>query len=223
MRGVVDTRERWKGFRAAAITTLAAGIMVAPWVARNLREFHGNVILGSQTGFNMVQGLITPEGRALPGDSNKLIRAEGWKESDIETNDSSHRLLYPDEGTLNSNTTRVAVRMWRSAGIKAAPVVFKKFGYFWLETDQLLSFAGRSALVRKLGVVVWWVMLGCAIGGWLLLRERNASAAWALLLYAAIVTVLHAPFVMNTRLGTPFLAPLACMLFPGGLVFRKAA
>ncbi|MGO8791384.1 MAG: ArnT family glycosyltransferase [Terriglobia bacterium] len=211
-----------KGFGAAALTTLAAAVMIAPWVTRNLREFHGKVILGSQTGFNMVQGLITPEGRALPGDSKRLICAEGWKESDIETSDALRRHLYPDEGTLNSNTTRIALRMWRSAGIKAAPVIFKKFGYFWLETDQLLSFAGRGVLVRRLGVAVWWAVLGCAIGGWLLLKGSNAAAARALLLYAALVTLLHVPFVMNTRLGAPFLAPLACVLFPGGPILRKA-
>lgn len=211
----------WKGLRSAAVITLAASITIAPWVVRNLKEFHGHVLLSSQTGYNMVQGLITPEGRALPGDSGKLIRAEGWVQGQIETNDIS-RLSYPDEGALNLNTTRIAMGIWRHAGIAAVPVVVKKIGYFWLETDQFASFSGRGALVRSLGVIVWWLMLGCAFMGWLLLRERNAPAASVLLIYAAVVTLFHVPFVMNTRLGAPFMAPLVCVLVPGGPLLRQA-
>ena len=55
------------GLRAAMITIAAAGITISPWVVRNLREFHGHVLLSSQTGYNMVQGLLTPEGRASSG------------------------------------------------------------------------------------------------------------------------------------------------------------
>ncbi len=210
-----------RGLRAVALTTMAAGLTIAPWVARNLKEFHGHVLLSSQTGYNMVQGLITPEGRALPGDSDKLIRAEGWVQGQIETNNIT-RLSYPDEGTLNSDTTQVAIGMWRSAGIKAIPVIIRKFGYLWLETDQFTWYPGRGGMVRKLGVVIWWVMLGSALGGWILLRERNPTASLTLLFYAVLLTFFHMPFVMNTRLGTPFLAPLAGVLLPGINFLRRA-
>ena len=201
--------------RSALIITAVAGITIAPWVIRNMREFHGRVLLSSQTGYNMVRGLITPAARALPGDSAKLIRPEGWAQTQIETNDRS-RLQYPDEGTLNSRSTRVAKEVWRKAGISAFLVVAKKLQYFWLETDQLTWFAGRRHLVRMLGVGVWWIVLACALAGWVQLRKKEGIAASALLPFAVVVTVFHVPFVMNARLGTPFLAPLASVLFPGG-------
>jgi 4-amino-4-deoxy-L-arabinose transferase-like glycosyltransferase len=220
--GAVWTKQGAReGYRAAALVTISAAMMVAPWIVRNLRQFHGRVLLSSQTGYNMVEGLVTPEGRALPGDSGRLVQAEGWAQAQIETNDSS-RLSFPDEGKLNSDTTQIAVGLWRKAGLDAVPILLKKIGYFWLETDQLTWYPGRGAMVRKLGVLIWWLILVVAVAGWFQLRQGNASAASVLLLYAGVVTVFHTPFVMNTRLGAPFLAPLASVLAPGYLGLRKA-
>lgn len=219
--GIVAVCVVWKiyspglALRAALVTTLAAGLTIAPWVVRNALQFHGQVLLSSQTGYNMVQGLLAPQGRALPGDRERLIRAEGWEQAQIETNNPT-RLAYPDEGDLNANTTKVAARIWRTAGISALTVVLRKLSYFWLETDQLTWYPGRGHWVRMAGVFVWWLMLGCAVAGWFLVRKENNPLAPFVLFYASIVTIFHVPFVMNTRLGTPLLAPLACILLPGG-------
>ena len=75
-----------KAARHVALAGLIAVAIVGPWFVRNVVVFHGRVLYSTQTGTNLLQGLITPDGRTQSGDTDKLKAAAGWTISDIETN-----------------------------------------------------------------------------------------------------------------------------------------
>jgi hypothetical protein len=71
-------------------------LAIAPCLIRNQIAFQGQVLYSTLGGHDAVEGVLTPQGRALPGDNEKIKGAEGWILSDIETNDPS-RLHFPPE------------------------------------------------------------------------------------------------------------------------------
>jgi len=83
---VVQSRKRTAMLtRIVSIVTLTV-LVVTPWFVRNERVFHGQVLLSTQTGANMVQGVLTSQGRTQPGDTEKLNVAMGWSFQNLETN-----------------------------------------------------------------------------------------------------------------------------------------
>jgi hypothetical protein len=77
--------------RHVALVGLVAVTIVSPWVVRNLMVFHGQVLYSTHTGTNLLQGLLTPDGRTQRRDSDKLEAAAGWTISDIE-----NQFTWPD-------------------------------------------------------------------------------------------------------------------------------
>lgn len=207
-----STFSRW---RAAVLTVCLSGLTIAPWLARNYHEFHGKLLLSSEGGPAAVMGVLTPEGRALPGDSGRLRQALGWvPPADIETNAPSRSQL-GSEASLSSAAWEAAFRLWRQTGWALVPLNLKKLGYFWLSTDQLLStgsFKAGVRIARAAAVLVYWALLALGIAGWFLLRFRSPEVATLLLFYAVLVTVAHLPFNMNTRLRMPFTDPWMAVL-----------
>jgi hypothetical protein len=67
-------------------------------------------------------------------------------------------------------------------------------------------------IARAASVAVYWAILVLALFGWFQLRAQNPRLAQTFLLYAIAVTVMHLPFVMNTRLRMPFVDPLLAVL-----------
>jgi len=59
---------------------------------------------------------------------------------------------------------------------------------------------------------VYYVILALAVAGWLRLRISRPEVAYALLFYAVVVTALHLPLTMNTRLRSPLFDPLLASL-----------
>jgi hypothetical protein len=57
-----------------------------------------------------------------------------------------------------------------------------------------------------------------ALVGWFQLRTRNPKIAHLLLFYAIVLTALHLPLTMNTRLRSPLFDPLLASLGAGSLV-----
>ena len=64
-------------------------------------------------------------------------------------------------------------------------------------------------------MLAYWVILALGIGGWFQLRARWPALAHLFLFYALLVTVLHLPFNMNTRLRIPLVDPLLVILAAG--------
>ena len=101
------------------------------------------------------------------------------------------------------------------------PLALSKVADFWLSTDQLFgtaAFHRRERILRASGVLVYWVFLALAVAGWFRLRSQIPGMARLFFCYAALVTVMHLPFVMNTRLRMPFTDGLLVVLSANGLL-----
>ena len=200
--------------KRALLPLALALVLVSPWLYRNFVVFHGDILYSSQTGTTAFQGALAPEGRTQPQGLVAMQKRQGWWLSNIET-DKPVRLQYPSEIELNQQARREAIGAWRELGFGAIPLLIRKTGYFWLSTDQLLdtgSFSRSQRLLRAGGVLIYWCILAAAVAGWLRLRKTAPRAANLFLLYALFATVLHLPFTMNTRLRSPLLEPLLCIL-----------
>jgi len=205
--------------RGALVLTLPM-LMALPWLVRNEVVFHGRVLFSTQSGPCAVEGVLTPEGRTQPGDTEKIMKAIGWSWSQLETNNSS-RLSLGSEAELNQRAWQIVPRLWKEEGWDAIPLLGKKIGWFWLSMDQLRdtgSLPFEDRLIRAGGVVAYWIVLALAIAGGRSLREAQPGLANMLLIYAIGLTVLHLPLYMNTRLRIPLMEPLVVILSGAGLV-----
>lgn len=203
-------RRRW---HRAILFCLLSAIPIVPWIVRNQMAFH-KLLYSTLSGHDAVEGVVAPQGRALPGDNARIEAAEGWLLSDIETNNPS-RLRFPSEDRLNSEAWASARALWRGWQWRLLPLVFAKLSYFWLSLDQVLStqsFSLTQRLFRWSGVLVYWVLVALAVLGWFRIRRSKPLLARAFLFYAIVLTVLHLPFPMLTRLRIPFMDPLMVIL-----------
>jgi hypothetical protein len=66
--------------------------------------------------------------------------------------------------------------------------------------------------VRVFGVLLYWFLLAVGIVGWSKVRLRNPDAGLLFLVYALVVTAMHVPFVMNTRIRAPLIEPALVIL-----------
>lgn len=205
--------------RSATVLLLAA-LVVSPWLIRNAAVFPGHVLYSTHTGANAVQGVVNPEGRTQPGDTERLKAAMGWCVQDLETNDSA-RLALPSETVLNRHALRVVPQLWNEQGWNAVPPLAKKIGDFWLSTDQFLhtrSLPAAERAIRIAGVSIYWIVLAIAIVGLYHLRNTRPELGDWVILYLVGITLVHLPFVMNTRLRIPLVEPLIIVLAGDGWV-----
>jgi 4-amino-4-deoxy-L-arabinose transferase-like glycosyltransferase len=212
------------GFRCAlprvVIIAVISIAMIMPWIIRNRRVLGGGVLLSTQAGYNALQGVLTPQGRVQAGDVEALRRAGAWVTSDLETNDP-RRLLLPSEAVLDRQAWQITRHLWREKGWSLIPIEISKLGYFWLSTDQLTSTADFSWKIRAgraAGVFAYWVLLALAIAGGVRLWHERRSVAQFLLIYVAIISAVHLPFIMSSRHRIPFAEPLLVVLAAGALV-----
>ncbi|MGA7226437.1 MAG: glycosyltransferase family 39 protein [Candidatus Acidiferrales bacterium] len=206
------TKKPSEAARHVALAGLVAICLVSPWFVRNLLVFHGQVLYSTHTGTNLLQGLISPDGRTQSGDTDKLEAAAGWTISDIETNSPS-RTTFPAEPQLDHMATNAAVAELSHVNLFA--LAARKLGYFWLSFDQLFRTQALSRFkrfVRVLGILVYWFLLVVAVAGWCKLKSRNPDAALLFAAYAVVVTAMHLPFVMNTRIRSPLVEPALAIL-----------
>lgn len=205
----------WKRWTGAAIVFVVSVLIVSPWMIRNFVVFHGQVLFSTESGPDALHGVLTPQGRALPGDSEMLRAAVGWVPPvDVETNDASRLKLGP-EPALDKQCWRAAIAIAEYKEWRLFPLALRKISDFWLSTDQLFwtgSFPVWGRILRAGGVLVYWALLGLAVLGWLRVRSSSEGMAQIFLLYALLVTAMHLPFVMSTRLRMPFMSPLMAIL-----------
>jgi 4-amino-4-deoxy-L-arabinose transferase-like glycosyltransferase len=213
---IKDGLPKW---RSAALAVVLMGLVVSPWLIRNLIAFHGQVLFSTHAGIDAAEGILTPQGRALPGDAERLHEALGWvAPGQVETNDASRRLL-PSEPVLNGRAWAAVRQLWGQQSWGLVPLAIRKVSCFWLSTDQLLwteSFEFKDRLARGSAVLVYWGLLALAAVGWLRLRSADPMLARLFLLYAVLVTILHLPFVMNTRLRMSLIDPWTAVLAGAG-------
>jgi 4-amino-4-deoxy-L-arabinose transferase-like glycosyltransferase len=214
-----------KSIKSVLIVWMAAGLLVAPWILRNAQAFHGRILFSSQGGVNLLQGVLSPDGRAQRDRPDRARAAVGWSHTDIETN-SATRLRYPDEVALDQQALTAAIHAWKGLdGSALVALLGKKLLSFLFSTDQLLdtaSFSPAQRLVRGAGVVCYWFVLVLAVLGWSRLLKLERPSALSLGFYVLVIILAHLPFVMNTRLRIPLLDPLLAVLAGGGLSFLFA-
>jgi 4-amino-4-deoxy-L-arabinose transferase-like glycosyltransferase len=205
--------------KSAVVVFLVSGLVVSPWIVRNLRVFHGKVLFSSVQGMTLLIGVLAPEGRAQNGEDERVRASVGWLHSDIEQNDP-HRLLFPSEDQLNKQARVAAISVWRSLPWRSrVNLLARKIVTFWLSTDQLLETGSVKRAQRKLraaGVIAYWSVLALALLGWVSLLSSSRDLAFAVAFYVVAITAAHLPFPMNTRLRIPFFDPLLAVLAGGG-------
>jgi 4-amino-4-deoxy-L-arabinose transferase-like glycosyltransferase len=210
-----------RSLRDAAVVCLVSGLIISPWILRNVIQFQGKILFSSHGGINLLEGVVTPDGRAQKGEDERLRAALGWLHTDIEVN-NPHRNLFPSEPQLDHQAKGVAIVTWKNLGWKPAiTLLLKKTASFWLSTDQIFdtsSFSIFNRILRGVGVVMYWIALTFAIAGWRYLYSSSRIIALTLAFYALFVTLAHLPFVMNSRIRIPFFDPLICILAAGGFV-----
>jgi len=218
---LISPARRW---RSLGVFCLLSTIPIAPWVLRNQKVFR-KPLYSTLSGHDAVEGVVAPQGRALPGDNARIEAAEGWLLSDIETNNPS-RLRFPSEDQLNSEAWASARNLWREWRWRLVPLAFAKLSYFWLSLDQVLwtqSFSLLQRLFRWGGVLVYWGLLALAFRGWSQVRRSNPTLGRTLLFYTIALTALHLPFPMITRLRIPLMEPLIIILSGAALMESRNA
>lgn len=211
-----------RSLKNALVVCFVAGLIVTPWIVRNAEVFHGKVLFSSHGGINLLEGVLTPDGRAQKGESERFRAAVGWLHTDIELN-NPHRLLFPSEDQLDRQARAATLDAWKNLSwYSRLKLLSIKIVTFWLSKDQLLDTSSFSPAQRKLrasGVMVYWSVLVLALIGWMSLLASSRIAAFVIAFYAVFVTSAHMPFVMNTRLRIPLIDPLLAVLAGGGLCF----
>lgn len=203
--------------RNVSVAALVAVVIVSPWFVRNLVVFDGQVLYSTQAGLNFLQGTVTPDGRIHGADWAMLSSRLGYPLQDMEVN-SDARLALPSEPELNGIAARAALKeLGRINLIRLAAV---KLSYFWLSFDQVFETREmqlRQRSVRLAGVLAYWLFLAIGLWGWRKCRQENPNVARLFVIYAAVITCLHLPFVMSTRIRIPFVEPAVAIL--AGLAF----
>jgi hypothetical protein len=208
-----------------AQAALVAFLIVSPWFVRNILVFDRAVLYSTHAGMNLLSGIVVPDGRTTGDDWERLASRAGWTNRDIETNSVS-RQDFPAEPQLDRRAMSAAMtELGRRHLTELMFLAVQKVGFFWLSTDQaspplLMPVAKR--LARFAGVLVYWILLGVGMRGWWKLKQRNQSAALFFAIYLITVTVLHIPFVMSTRIRTPFLDPAVAILAGCAFTFTVA-
>jgi len=144
-----------------------------------------------------------------------MREALGWSlPAELETN-SLVRSRLPAEPEIDRKCWHAAVHVWQETGWRLVPLTLRKLSYFWLSTDQFFwtgAFSHFQRTLRRFGVLIYWIVLFVAIPGYFAVRSNRRELASAFLAYFLIVTVLHAPFNMNTRYRVQFVDPVLTIL-----------
>jgi 4-amino-4-deoxy-L-arabinose transferase-like glycosyltransferase len=208
-----------------ALVPLCAALVLAPWIVRN-EDVFGRFMISTKSGADALCGVLNPESRTLPGWEDRMRALVGYLlPNDVETN-SSKRLALGSEIELDRKCWLATRQVWSAMGWgERARVTLGKWVTYWLSLDQLLQ-PGRISRANRLlhgsMVLLYWVLLALACAGWWTLRKTRPEIALVLLGYVILATVLHTPFVMDTRIRSPLIDPLIAVLAGGGwLAFER--
>ena len=139
--------------------------------------------------------------------------------NDVETNSPSRVAMGP-EIELNQRCWQATRELWSEMSwgdLTQGTLV--KWKTYWLSMDQLLEPGRISRMNRVLhagAVVFYWALLALAGTGLWNLKKTQPEVAAILVGYAVLMTVLHTPFVMNSRIRAPLVDPLIAVLAGGG-------
>ena len=201
-----------------ALIPLCAALVFTPWILRNYEVF-GRLVLSTKSGADALCGALNPESRFSPGWESRMRALVGYMlPNDLETNAPS-RLALGSEIELNRKCWQATRQVWTEMGWAAlASWALRKWATYWLSLDQLLDpghISQMNRLAHLAAVVFYWALLAAACIGWWNLRVARPQLALSLLGYALLMTLVHIPFVMDTRIRAPLIDPLIAVLAGG--------
>jgi len=205
--------------RELLMIPISAAIIVAPWVIRNSLVF-GRPLLSTEAGSAALVSLVNPEARLVAGWDSPLRELVGYVvPNQLETNDDERRAI-GSELDMNRKCWEASGRLWDRMSLGAKfRWVLGKWQAYWFSTDQLLhpgAVSRRNRGLHVAGVLFYWGFLVLAgIGCWNL-RKSRPTVVLVLIAYAVLVTAVHTPFVMNSRIRAPLVDPLIAVLGGGG-------
>lgn len=205
--------------RELAIVILCVSAVAVPWIVRNWVVF-GRPLISTQSGAAALVSVVNPDARRMPGWGLIVRDAVGYFiTGDLETNDPK-RLVIGSELDMDRQCWQAAKRLWQQRSTEAKRRwVLQKWTSFWFATDQLLHpgvVSKVSRVLHALAVFFYWLLLVLAIIGCWSLRKSRPGLLVAFTAYAVVITLLHVPFVMNSRIRTPLLDPIIAVLAGGG-------
>jgi hypothetical protein len=209
-----------QNLRSLALSCASCAVVLSPWIAHTAIAFHGKALYSTHTGFAAVEGILSPTGRAQEGETTRITQILGWGNWSVETNTPAVP-EFRDEVALNHQALSVAQELWRNVDWHLIPIISEKIGAFWLSTDQILHISmvsSRNRSLRRVGVGGYWAVLALAVVGWFRLSTSQPGIARVVLFYAVLLTAIHLPLTMNTRLRSPLFDPLLASLSAGGLL-----
>jgi Dolichyl-phosphate-mannose-protein mannosyltransferase len=206
--------------RQLLVIPLLAGLIVAPWVLRNWFTF-GKPLLSTESGAATVQSLVNPEARLVEGWDQPLRQKMGYVvPADLETNGPARKKI-GSEIEMDRQSWQASREFWNEMSwATRLHWIGLKWVTYWLSTDQLLNPGNVSRLNRLLhvgAVFYYWILLTVACFGLSRLGQARPRLAFGILGYVFLITVLHTPFVMNSRIRAPLVDPLISVLAGGGL------
>jgi len=152
--------------RVVAVITVAALLVLAPWVGRNWHAFDRFPLLSTNGGLtamiaNCERPYYVDVGFIEP---NCLIRCQRFREDELRYSDCGTRVArrYAEDhlGRVPVVVTARVARTWNLYGLD------RDLGY--------AQFGGRNRTAGKLGIVMLWVLLAlAALGAWALVRARR--------------------------------------------------
>jgi 4-amino-4-deoxy-L-arabinose transferase-like glycosyltransferase len=224
LTGSWPSRRTYRARLQLALIPLCAVLVFAPWIFRNYEVF-GRLVLSTKSGTDALCGVLNPASRFNATAEGRMRALIGSiLPNDLETNSPS-RLALGSEIELNRKCWQATRQVWREMSWGAlGRWALGKWASYWLSLDQLLEPGHISRINRLLhvvAVVFYWVLLAAACIGWWNLRGARPQLAVMLLGYAVLMTLVHTPFVMDSRIRAPLIDPLIAVLAGGGVFTHR--
>ena len=181
---------------------LVFGVLLAPWVARNLVTFEDTTIISTGTGL-AVSG-------ANCNQTYYGSQLGSWSYA-CATSD----LGLGDESVQSARAEQRAVR-YAKGHVSRLPVVVlarigREWGFYRPAQDANIELGeGRPAPATDAGTIFYYFMLGLGIGGVAILRRRRIEQ-WFLLVPAGVLTFVSAFVYGLVRFRSPFEVSLAVL------------
>lgn len=189
----------------AAVAVLAAAVVVAPWVGRNLATFTDRTYLTSGDGLVL-----------LGANCSAVYSGPGIGSWSLPCAVSLH--VHGDESVVSSASQKAAIHFAEHHLGELPAVVAARIGRVWSFYQPVEEAAsevneGRPYEASLAGTAFYYLLIPLAIGG--IVRFRRARVAqWFLLVPAAIFTVVGAATYGLVRLRAPFEVGMVVLAAP---------
>jgi 4-amino-4-deoxy-L-arabinose transferase-like glycosyltransferase len=194
-----------RSFRALLTILVASIIVITPWTLRNYLVF-GTPVLSTLGGYGLVDALTNPQGRSQAGEASRTRALLGWGLGDYERDNRNRS--YPPEVQMDAAAQKIWLRLVRKRPLELVRNLPAKLSWFWLSTDILFYSRWYSPAVqlgRAAMVFIWWGYLVLAAMALVRLRrQKQRGVFWLFVGWLALVTAVHIPFAMSTRLRIAF-------------------